>query len=252
MLTIECENKLDVATNKISKRLGYHKLASIFAKKLIEMKKILLSMLTLSTMAFISCGEKEVETKEVATASENVEVVKVSGTYDIAGASVVTWNARHYKDTAHAHTGTVAISSGTIAVEDEVIVGGEFEFDMTQIIEPGTDTTQPWTLQGHLAMPDYFNTSEYASSTFTVSSFVDGVVTGILEVIGVSKEISFPAEAVVTADAVTVSAEFELNLLQFEVPSLVVGDSLPEVEKLESANPTVTFQLDLSASKAAL
>jgi len=222
-----------------------------FCQKLIKMKKIILSMLTLSTMAFISCGDKEAETKEEVKGTENVEVAKISGTYNVAEASVVTWNARHYKDTEHAHTGTVAISAGSIVVEEEVIVGGNFEFDMTQIIEPGTDTTQPWTLEGHLTMPDFFNTSAFTSSTFSVSSFVDGVVTGTLEVIGVSREISFPAEAVVTEEAVTIAAEFELNLLQFELPSLMAGDTLPEVEKLESANPTVTFQLDLSASKAA-
>jgi len=56
---------------------------------------------------------------------------------------------------------------------------------------------------------------------------------------------------VVVAETVTVSAAFELNLLQFELPSLVEGDALPEAEKMESPNPTITFQLDISASKAA-
>ena len=45
--------------------------------------------------------------------------------------------------------------------------------------------------------------------------------------------------------------EFELSMLQFELPSLVEGDALPEDEKMESPNPVVTFQLDVSASKAA-
>ena len=79
MLTIKCENKLDVATNKIDKTLGIHKIASIFGKKIIKMKKIVLSMLTLSTMAFISCGEGEAETKKEVKETENVEVAKVSG-----------------------------------------------------------------------------------------------------------------------------------------------------------------------------
>ena len=83
---------------------------------------------------------------------------------------MVTWNARHYKDTAHAHTGTVAISEGSIVVENDAIVGGQFDLDMTQIVEPGTDTTQAWTLQGHLAMADYFNTSAFTSSTWRYTS----------------------------------------------------------------------------------
>ena len=71
------------------------------------MKKIVLSMLTLSTIAFSSCGEKECGKEKEVTETENVEVAKVSGTYHVAESSVVTWNVRHYKDTAHAHTGTV-------------------------------------------------------------------------------------------------------------------------------------------------
>ena len=57
------------------------KIASIFVKKLIKMKKIVLSMLTLSTIAFSSCGEKECGNGKRVTETENVEVAKVSGTY---------------------------------------------------------------------------------------------------------------------------------------------------------------------------
>jgi len=215
------------------------------------MKKIILSMLTLSTIAFSSCGEKEAETEKVEPEVEGLEIAKISGTFDAIEGSVITWNVRHYKDTAHAHTGTVEIAKGSIVVEDDAVIGGEFEFDMTKIIEPGTDTSQSWTLQGHLAMADYFNSAAFTTSTFTISSFTDGIVAGNLEVIGISKEVSFPAEVVITADDVTVAAEFDLSLLQFGLPSLVEGDALPEEEKMESPNPTVTFQLDISAGKAA-
>ena len=40
-------------------------------------------------------------------------------------------------------------------------------------------------------------------------------------------------------------------MLQFGLPSLVEGDALPEEEKMETPNPIITFQLDISASKAA-
>lgn len=251
MLTIECENKLDVATNKSDKTLGNHKLASIFAKKLIEMKKIILSMLTLSTMAFISCGEKDAETKEVVSETENVEVAAISGTYNVSEASVVTWNARHYKDTEHAHTGTVAINAGSIVVENEVIVGGEFEFNMASILEGGEPNDYTLMLQGHLMDTSFFFVADFATSTFTLNSVEGDVATGSLEVVGVSKEISFPVTTTVTEEAVTVSAEFDLDMLQFELPMLVGADALPEEEKMETPNPTITFQLDLSASKAA-
>lgn len=207
-------------------------------------------MLTLSTIALYSCGEKAAETEAEAT-TESVEEVAISGTYNVNEGSVITWNARHYKDTAHAHTGTVAINAGTIVVENNTVVGGEFNLDMAQIIEPGADTTQPWTLEGHFKMADFFNIEGFPTSTFTVSNVTDGVLTGSLEVIGVSKEISFPVAITTTAETVSATAEFDLDLLQFGLPILVEGDTLPEVEKLESPNPVATFQLDISASKAA-
>ena len=80
------------------------------------MKKIVLSMLTLSTIAFSSCGEKNEEMEKEVTETENVEVAKISGTYHVAESSVVTWSAQSYKDTVPEHVGTVAISEGTIEV----------------------------------------------------------------------------------------------------------------------------------------
>ena len=207
------------------------------------MKKIILSMLTLSTIAFSSCGEKESET-------ENVAVVKVSGTYDVADASVVTWNARHYKDTAHAHTGTVTINAGSIVVEDEAIVGGEFEFDMSSILEGGEPNDYTIMLQEHLMDTSFFFVSDFVTSSFTITNVTDGVLTGSLNVLGVSKEVSFPVEMNISAETVTATADFDINFLDFGLQALVEGDVLPEEEKMQSANPTVTFQLDISASKA--
>jgi len=213
------------------------------------MKKIILSMLTLSTMAFYSCGEKAAEENKDAT-TEVVEEKGVSGTFNVNEGSEITWNARHYKDENFVHTGTVGINGGTIVVENGSVVGGEFEFDMSNIIEPGTDTTQPWTLQGHFKMADFFNVEAFPTSTFKISSVTDGNALGTLNVIGVSKEVSFPINVNVAEESVAVSGEFELDLLQFNIPILSAADTLPEVEKMESAYPGVTFQLDISLSKA--
>ena len=214
------------------------------------MKKIILSMLTLSTVAFSSCGEKDVETEKEVTETKNVEVAKVSGTYVVADASVVTWNARHYKDTAHAHTGTVTINTGSIVVEDEAIVGGEFNFDMASILESGEPNDYTVMLQNHLMDTSFFFVADFATSTFTITNVTDGVLTGSLNVLGVSKEVSFPVEMNISAETVTATADFDINFLDFGLQALVEGDVLPEEEKMQSANPTVTFQLDISASKA--
>ena len=208
-------------------------------------------MLTLSTIAFSSCGEKDAEPSKDATDTKNVEVAKISGTYNLAEASVITWNAQSYKDTVAKHTGTVAISDGSIVVEDDAVVGGNFSFDMASILESGDPNEYTVMLQGHLMDTSFFFVADFASAWFHVSSIIDGILIGNLEVLGVSKEISFPVETVISADSFAATADFELNMLQFGLPYLLAEDALPEAEKMEATNPTVTFQLNISASKAA-
>lgn len=216
------------------------------------MKKITISIMTLSTIFLMSCGEKEAEVStDEHQVEEHVEV-KYSGSYSTNEGSLVEWNAKHYKDNDYVHHGTINISNGTIQVENGEIVGGEFTFDMASIVEPGTDTTQPWTLQGHFKTPDFFNIIEFPSSTFTVTSVSNGEITGDLSILGVAKEIKFPAEIEISENAVNASATFEMDLLQFGLPVLVEGETLPEEEKQEGANPVALFKLELSAVKAAL
>ena len=220
-------------------------------KKLIKMKKIVLSMLTLLTIAFSSCGEKNEEMEKEVTETENVEVAKISGTYHVAESSVVTWSAQSYKDTVPEHVGTVAISEGSIEVENDAIVGGKFSFDMASILESGEPNDYTVMLQNHLKDTSFFFVANFATSSFTLNSVEGDVATGSLKVLGISKEISFPIETTISAELIAAKANFDLNMLQFNLPYLLEQDTLPEAEKMESTNPTVTFQLDISASKAA-
>ena len=227
------------------------KITSTFVKKLIKMKKIILSMLTLSTIAFSSCGEKNVEMEKEVTETENMEVAKVSGTYHVAESSVVTWSAQSYKDTVPEHVGTVAINAGSIVVENDAIVGGEFSFDMASILESGEPNDYTVMLQNHLMDTSFFFVANFATSLFTLNSVEGDVATGSLEVLGISKEISFPIETTISAESIAAKANFDLNMLQFNLPYLMEQDTLTGAEKMEATNPSVTFQLDISASKAA-
>ena len=222
-----------------------------FCEKIIKMKKIILSMLTLSTIAFSSCGEKDAETEKEVTETENVEVAKLTGTYHVAESSVVTWSAQSYKDTVPEHTGTVAISTGSIVVENDAIVGGDFSFDMTSILESGEPDKYTVMLQNHLMDTSFFFVADFATAAFQILKLEDGVLTGNLEVLGISKEISFPIETTISAKSIAATANFDLNMLQFNLPYLLEQETLPEAEKMEATNPTVTFQLNISASKAA-
>ena len=76
-------------------------------------------------------------------------------------------------------------------------------------------------LTGHLKSPDFFDTAKFPTTTFTVTSIApegsQQKVTGNLDLHGVTKSISFPADIQVTDDAVTVKAVFAINRKDFNI-----------------------------------
>jgi polyisoprenoid-binding protein YceI len=114
------------------------------------------------------------------------------------------------------HDGGFKKFAGKIATAGGKIVG-------SPEIKIAMDST--WSdndrLTGHLKSPDFFDAAKFPTSTFTVtkieSSGAQQTVTGNLDLHGVTKSISFPADIQVADDAVTVKAEFAINRKEFNI-----------------------------------
>ena len=69
--------------------------------------------------------------------------------------------------------------------------------------------------------PDFFNVDQNPTATFAVTSITPAgdnyQVTGNLNLHGVTKSISFPANISIAADAVKIKAEFAINRRDFNV-----------------------------------
>lgn len=76
-------------------------------------------------------------------------------------------------------------------------------------------------LTGHLKSPDFFDSAKFPTTTFTVTSIApegsQQKVIGNLDLHGVTKSISFPADIQIADDAVTVKAEFAINRKDFAI-----------------------------------
>jgi polyisoprenoid-binding protein YceI len=76
-------------------------------------------------------------------------------------------------------------------------------------------------LTGHLKSKDFFDVANNPTATFTVTGLepagAQQKVTGNLNLHGVTKSISFPADVQVSAEAVTVKAEFAINRRDFNI-----------------------------------
>lgn len=83
--------------------------------------------------------------------------------------STVTWKA--YKVTGE-HAGTVQLKSGALQYEEDKLVGGSFEIDMTSI--KVTDLQGEWAgkLEGHLKSPDFFGVEKHPSAKLEITRVI--------------------------------------------------------------------------------
>ncbi|UKM64018.1 YceI family protein [Flavobacteriaceae bacterium GSB9] len=75
--------------------------------------------------------------------------------------SNVVWKG--YKVTG-AHEGTIEIKSGSLAFEDDKLIGGEFVIDMTTINTTDLEGEYKGKLDGHLKSDDFFGVENYPTA----------------------------------------------------------------------------------------
>lgn len=178
------------------------------------MRKITLLAAT-AALVLASCAGNP-EGKKADTKDSVVVENQVSGdafTVDTAQSSVV-WTGTKVSGS---HTGTVAIKSGNVIVENGVIKGGKFVLDMNTI--SSTDLEGEWKekLDDHLKSDDFFAVETYPEASFEITEVKAGatpsdlVVSGNLTIKGITKNITFDAKAEeVTDNTVKYSADFNI------------------------------------------
>lgn len=108
-------------------------------------------------------------------------------------------------------TGGFEKFTGKAAVSDGQLKSVELEIDMDSVF-----TFSP-RLTGHLKNPDFFEVNEFPNAKFVTSEITADSITGDLTMHGVTKTLTVPASINVTDAGLTVSAEFQINRLDFEM-----------------------------------
>ena len=115
------------------------------------------------------------------------------------------------------HNGGFKKFAGMVSVADGKIASSEIKIAMASTWADNDRVT------GHLKSPDFFNAAKFPISTFTLTSIEPSggqntnTVTGNLDLHGVTKSITFPADVQITDDAVTVKAQFAINRKDFNI-----------------------------------
>ncbi len=120
------------------------------------------------------------------------------------------------------HSGTIDFKSGEIRIQDDKIIGGKLIVNMSSI--KVTDLEGKWAekLEGHLSSEDFFNTNQYPTATFTFATMKpmeDGKydIMGIMEIKGIKKPISFPAEVKIQGKGIRLKAEVVIDRTDFGI-----------------------------------
>src|SRR5690606_30627670 len=146
------------------------------------------------------------------------------------------------------HTGTVAIKSGTVNVDNGKLTGANVVLDMTTIGSTDLEGEFKGKLDGHLKSEDFLAVEKFSEATITVTEVKPGAtdadlnISGNLVIKGVSKNITFEAKVVeATEAAVKATANFNITRADWGVTYEGKSDDLISKE--------INFDITLVANK---
>ena len=181
------------------------------------MKKIVFSLLIVSTAMLTSC-KKEKAAEDESEAATTHAVITPGDIKLMADnkQSVIHWTGS--KPTGK-HNGTISIKEGDVTVKDGQIQSGTFILDMNSItvtdLKPGDGKED---LETHLkgtnpknGEDDFFNVKKYPTGKFIISKVADEngktIVYGNLTLKNVTKAVNFPAAITASDSLVTIESE---------------------------------------------
>jgi len=214
----------------------------------------LLAVAFFATVTFTSCNEtkeKETETEEVAVAED------IAATYTVdLEKSIINWSGNKPTGT---HTGTIALLSGDVMVNDKNIEAGKFSVDMKSIVVTDLKAGDgKENLEAHLMGTvegkegDFFNVNEFPLALFEITS-IEGdqykpTVKGNLTLKDKTNPVSFNATVSYPGNTMFLKSEkFTIDRTKWDVNygSKSVFDNLGD----KFISDDIELQIELHAAK---
>ena len=133
--------------------------------------------------------------------------------------STVKWKGS--KVTSY-HEGNIKLSSGKLIFDHGKLVGGEFEIDMSTIVNTDMEGRMKQRLEWHLKNEDFFNVAEFPTSTITITNAVKGEgntykVVADLTIKGITHPISFDADVNVNGLNFLAAAKIKIDRTKWDI-----------------------------------
>ncbi len=153
--------------------------------------------------------------EQMAEATE--PAVLLDGSYNLVPeGSSVTWEASKVLADVK-HNGTVDVNSGRLVVEEGMITEGTVTVDLQTITDLDLEPGMKEKLEGHLKSADFFDVATHPAATFTFSSQEGNLLTGIMTIKGIDREISFEVELENKEGELGLEAEMALDRTLWDV-----------------------------------
>ena len=133
----------------------------------------------------------------------------------------------HGKKVTGEHNGLINIKGGMLNFKDAMLVGGQFEIDMTSIVDLDLESEQ-WNtkLVNHLKSDDWFSVEKFPTATLIITEVnphkaekgdANYWIKGDLTIKGITNPIEFAAKVEKTENNVTGSATMIIDRSKFDV-----------------------------------
>ena len=162
-------------------------------------------------VGFTNCGDNKAKEAETTEATEAAVADATAVTFKAnTENSMIEWKG--FKPTG-SHTGTIAISEGTVSVDDGAIESGNFTIDMNSIAVTDIPVEEEGNakLRGHLTSADFFDAEKYPTAKFEVTgiSTVEGktMLSGNLTMKEKTNNISIPVSTSIEGDTMKLTSE---------------------------------------------
>lgn len=239
------------------------------------------SLAILTSFLMASCAQNpQSDEAEVSEAQEVEEVSASANSYSLdLSQSELTWNG--FKPTGQ-HYGTIGIEDGSIAVENDQVVGGSFTVDLNDIDVQDLEGEDRDKLTGHLKSEDFFHVEQHPTAEFVITEVKDYSsatasteesddmavkvnneeiseyklenpthwVTGNLTMRDTTLSVTFPARIQMSGDQVTAEAKFNIDRTKWNVSYNDEGDPVRVAQDKFIYN-TVNIGFDITATQGA-
>lgn len=124
------------------------------------------------------------------------------------------------------HHGTIALKSGSLVFEGDKLVGGEFEMDMSSIINLDIeDKSMKDKLIGHLKSDDFFSVEKFPVARFKITHVQKNenkegdnyFIRGDMTIKGITKPVEFSAKINISSGKVDGTALVIIDRSKFDV-----------------------------------